>query len=64
MAHSYPADLADFVVQHWNESAVLAQEYCEAADEPLPDAPVLRSILSICYQAKSIAHHINHELSS
>jgi len=54
MAHSYPADLADFVVQHWNESAVLAQEYCEAADEPLPEAPVLRSILSICYQASML----------
>jgi hypothetical protein len=51
MAHSYPSDLADFVFAHWSEGAGLAEEYCEAADEPLPELPVLRSILSICYQA-------------
>jgi hypothetical protein len=51
MAHSYPADVADFLLEHWGEGPELAQEYCEAAEEGLPDLGVLRSILSICYQA-------------
>lgn len=55
MAHSYPADLAEYVRQHWTgdeETAGLMREYCDAHEpDKLPDHSVLTTILSICYQA-------------
>lgn len=53
MAHSYPADLAEFVGTRWHESSGLVREYCETAaeTEALPDPAVLTRILSVCYQA-------------
>ena len=51
--HSYPKDLADFVLKHWDE--------CSGADNPLglpeiirpvpaPDRTQLETVLSVCYQ--------------
>ena len=53
MAHSYPADLADFVREKWSEPTGLVEEYCEttADADALPEPGVLRTILSVCYQA-------------
>jgi hypothetical protein len=53
MAHSYPADLADFVRERWQDTSALEREYCEATAEAeaLPPPAVLTRILSICYQA-------------
>lgn len=53
MAHSYPADLAEFVRSRWPETTSLVREYCEitAEAEALPAPAVLTRILSICYQA-------------
>jgi hypothetical protein len=53
MAHSYPADLAEFVLRTWHDRSSLTDEYCEAAPDPggLPAPYVLETILSTCYQA-------------
>jgi len=53
VAHSYPAELADFVRANWHDTSDLAREYCKAVDEDdaLPEPAVLSRMLSICYQA-------------
>lgn len=53
MAHSYPSELADFLIANWGAGSGLVQEYCEGTghDDVLPERSVLRRILSICYQA-------------
>ena len=54
MAHSYPAELAEFLRDNWHVgSRVLVREYCDAVDddERLPEQDVLVRILSVCYQA-------------
>lgn len=55
--HSYPKDLADFVLKHWDE--------CTGAGNPLalpeirqcvpsPDRGVLENVLSVCYQTSMV----------
>ena len=53
MAHSYPSELADFLLTKWGADSGLVQEYCEGTehDDALPERSVLRRILSVCYQA-------------
>src|SRR5512147_1348291 len=53
MAHSYPSELADFVLAKWRSSSDLVQEYCETTDDAdaLPEREMLVRILSVCYQA-------------
>lgn len=52
--HAYPQDLAAFLREHWDEPAACPDTPAAIAggvSEPLPDAPTLETLLSICYQA-------------
>ena len=53
MAHSYPSELADFLLEKWRTGSGLVQEYCEGTEhlDALPERSVLTRILSVCYQA-------------
>ena len=53
MAHSYPSELAEFLLEKWRTGSGLVQEYCEGAEhlDALPERRVLTRILSVCYQA-------------
>ena len=53
MAHSYPSELADFLLERWRSGPGLVQEYCEGTElaDALPERSVLVRILSVCYQA-------------
>lgn len=54
VVHSYPRELVDFLLEHWDDPDLTGEEGVREQDGPpdrLPEAEVLDQLISTCYQS-------------